>query len=111
MEGASATWARAVPWWMWPFRRRRSSGRWSGAIGDLILRPVDPPYRVHALFETPFTERNSAISPDGHWLAYEANDAGHFEIFVRPFPDVKSRHWQVSTSGGTRPLWARDGTE
>ena len=32
-------------------------------------------------------------------------------IYVRPFPDVNSGHWQVSTAGGTRPLWARSGQE
>ena len=48
---------------------------------------------------------------DGRWLAYEANDSGRFEIYVRPFPDVDSGHWQVSTGGGTRPLWARSGQE
>jgi len=30
---------------------------------------------------------------------------------VRPFPDVTSGRWQVSTGGGTRPLWARSGQE
>ena len=30
---------------------------------------------------------------------------------MRPFPDVNSGHWQVSTAGGTRPLWARSGQE
>ena len=30
---------------------------------------------------------------------------------VRPYPDVTSGHWQVSTGGGTRPLWSRDGRE
>ena len=30
---------------------------------------------------------------------------------VRPFPDVNKGHWQVSTSGGTQPLWTRNGQE
>ena len=30
---------------------------------------------------------------------------------MRPFPEVNSGHWQVSTGGGTRPLWARSGQE
>jgi Tol biopolymer transport system component len=51
------------------------------------------------------------VSPDGRWLAYEANDAGRFNIYVRPFPDVSSGYWQVSTDGGTRPLWARNSRE
>ena len=33
------------------------------------------------------------------------------EIYVRPFPAVAGGQWQVSTAGGRRPLWARDGQE
>ena len=51
------------------------------------------------------------VSPDGRWLAYESNESGRFEISVRPFPEVSRGHWQVSTSGGTRPLWAPSGQE
>lgn len=61
--------------------------------------------------QTPFAERNGIGSPDGRWLAYEANDSGQLEIYVRPHPEVNSGHWQVSTGGGTRPLWSRSGQE
>jgi serine/threonine-protein kinase len=63
------------------------------------------------LVQTPSEERNGEVSPDGRWLAYEANDSGRFEIYVRPFPEVTRGRWQVSTGGGTRPLWARSGQE
>ena len=33
------------------------------------------------------------------------------KIFVRPFPNVDAGNWTISPSGGTRPLWARNGTE
>jgi serine/threonine-protein kinase len=72
---------------------------------------LDATHRVTSLVQSSFIERNGIVSPDGRWLAYEANDSGRFEIFVRPFPDVNSGHWQVSTIGGTRPLWARNGQE
>jgi serine/threonine-protein kinase len=61
--------------------------------------------------QSPFAERNGVVSPDGRWLAYEANDSGRVEVYVRPFPEVNSGHWQVSTTGGTRPLWAPSGQE
>ena len=52
------------------------------------------------------------ISPDGQWLAYESNASGRFEVYVRPFPDVDAGGlWQISTTGGTRPLWGPDGRE
>ena len=72
---------------------------------------LDGTHRVTPLVQSPFIERNGVVSPDGRWLAYEANDSGRFEICVRPFPDVNSGRWQVSTAGGTRPLWARSGQE
>jgi len=63
------------------------------------------------LVQSPFIERNGVVSPDGRWLAYEANDSGQPEIYVRPYPEVNSGRWQVSTGGGTRPLWSRTGRE
>ena len=30
---------------------------------------------------------------------------------MRPFPNADAGHWTISTGGGTRPLWARSGTE
>ena len=63
------------------------------------------------LVQSPFAERNGSISPDGRWLAYEANSSGMYEIYVRPFPDVDSSFFQVSPAGGTQPLWAPSGDE
>jgi Tol biopolymer transport system component len=76
---------------------------------DVMQMMLDGTHRVTPLVQSPFVERNGVVSPDGRWLAYEANDAGPFEIYVRPFPDVNAGHWRVSTAGGTRPLWARFG--
>ncbi len=78
---------------------------------DVMQMDLDGTRRVTPLVQSPFAERNGVVSPDGRWLAYEANDSGRFEIWVRPFPEVNSGHWQVSTAGGTRPLWARSGQE
>src|SRR5262249_50883316 len=36
---------------------------------------------------------------------------GQSEIFVRPFPKAETGRCQVSTDGGTRPLWSHDGRE
>jgi serine/threonine-protein kinase len=78
---------------------------------DLMALELDGTRRVTPLLHGRFTERNGVISPDGRWLAYEANDSGRFEIYVRPYPDVKASQSVVSTNGGTRPLWARSGQE
>jgi serine/threonine-protein kinase len=72
---------------------------------------VDGTRAITPLVQTPFAERNGTVSRDGRWLAYESNDSGRFEIYVRPFPKVDGGRWPVSTNGGTRPLWSRDGRE
>jgi eukaryotic-like serine/threonine-protein kinase len=77
----------------------------------LMLVTLDQSHLVQPLLQTPFLERNVEISPDGRWVAYEADETGRFEVYVRPFPEVNSGTWRVSTAGGSRPLWARNGTE
>ncbi|MGH7694640.1 MAG: protein kinase domain-containing protein [Gemmatimonadaceae bacterium] len=53
----------------------------------------------------------AALSPDSRWLAYVSNEQGANEVFVRPFPDVNGGKWQVSSGGGSAPLWAHNGRE
>jgi hypothetical protein len=66
---------------------------------------------VEFLVRTPFQELNGAVSPDGQWLAYDSNESGTDELYVRPFPDVDAGRWQVTTGGGSRAVWARNGRE
>jgi serine/threonine-protein kinase len=58
-----------------------------------------------------YDEKAPALSPDGQWLAYESDETGQEEIYVRPFPNVEDGKWQVSVSGGTEPVWGPDGRE
>jgi Tol biopolymer transport system component len=59
-----------------------------------------------------FNEGGGTLSPDGRWLAYDSNESGQPEVYVRPFPAVDSGgRWQVSNGGGTRPAWAPNGRE
>ena len=67
--------------------------------------------QVSPLVQTTFNERNGEVSPDGRWLAYESDESGQNEIYVRPFPEVDGGRWQVSTGGGAFPLWAPNGRE
>jgi serine/threonine-protein kinase len=80
-------------------------------LGDLLLLPLQGERRPEPLVQTPFRELNAEISPDGRWIAYQSNESGRDEIYVRPFPTVNEGRWQVSTGGGSRPLWARNGQE
>jgi serine/threonine-protein kinase len=51
------------------------------------------------------------VSRNGRWIAYQSDESGVSEVYVRPFPDVGKRKWQVSEQGGTRPVWAHNGKE
>jgi eukaryotic-like serine/threonine-protein kinase len=63
------------------------------------------------LLENQSVLTNVEVSPNGSWLAYQSNESGRFEIYVRPYPNVDSERWQVSTEGGIEPVWSRDGRE
>jgi serine/threonine-protein kinase len=78
---------------------------------DLMLLPIDPPGPARPLIQTEFTEDNGQVSPDGRWIAYETNDSGQRQVFVRPFPDVDTAKVPVSSGGGSFAKWSRDGRE
>lgn len=79
--------------------------------GDIMgIRPgIDSVAR--RVVATAAEELAPAISPDGRWLAYSSNQTGRREIYVRPFPETDRATYQVSTTGGSEPLWSRDGRE
>ena len=83
----------------------------STTCNDVMAIELEATHRVTPLVQSPFCDQNGTVSPDGRWLAYEANDSGPFEIYVRPFPEVNGGRWQVSNTGGTRPIWTRGGQE
>jgi serine/threonine-protein kinase len=56
-----------------------------------------------------YSESFPELSRDGRWLAYQSDESGQDEIYVRPFPGVDSGKWQVSSGGGLRPRWSADG--
>jgi serine/threonine-protein kinase len=84
-----------------------------GAVPDVAMMSLDGGSSTdpETLLHTRAAELNAEISPDGHWLAYQSNESGQDEIYVRPFPTVNDRRSLISTSGGTRPAWARSGRE
>jgi serine/threonine-protein kinase len=58
-----------------------------------------------------FEERAATLSPDGRFIAYQSDESGRDEIYVRPFPRTEDGRWQVSTAGGEEPLWSHGGRE
>jgi serine/threonine-protein kinase len=63
------------------------------------------------LVVTPYDEMAVALSPDGRWLAYQSDETGRIEVFIRPFPNTGDAKVRVSSDGGTGAIWARNGRE
>ncbi|MDA2935056.1 serine/threonine-protein kinase [Acidobacteria bacterium AH-259-D05] len=78
---------------------------------DLHVLSMEGEPTVQPLLQTEFTELYPAISPDGRWMAYQSVESGRYEIYVRPFPKVEEGKWQISSEGGSEPVWGPDGQE
>jgi serine/threonine-protein kinase len=66
--------------------------------------------KVEKFLGTPFSEADPAFSPDGRFIAYDSNESGRTEVYVRPFP-ASGGKWQVSDGGGAYPAWSGSGRE
>jgi len=73
-----------------------------------VLRLKD--HKATPFLQTPFTESVPQFSPDGHWIAYISNESGRYEVYVQPYPGPGGK-WQISTDGGTEPVWNPNGRE
>jgi eukaryotic-like serine/threonine-protein kinase len=84
--------------------------------GDIWAAPLSgggAPFKVVA---TEFMETAAKFSPDVGWIAYQSDESGKSEIYVRSFappgtasataPLVKR---QISLDGGSAPRWRSDG--
>jgi serine/threonine-protein kinase len=78
---------------------------------DIQALSLDGSGRIESLVHTAAQDGNAEVSPDGRWLAYDSNESGQFEVYVRPYPDVDRARWPVSFGGGRQPLWSHDGRE
>jgi hypothetical protein len=70
---------------------------------DLWVLPMEgaPDVRKPVPFlRTGFNEQNAKFSLDRHWVAYQSDQSGRFEIYVRPFPEAGGGEWLVSQGAG-----------
>ncbi len=84
---------------------------------DILVLPMEgdertgwKPGKPQVFLNSPFIEYAPAFSPDGRWMAYQANDTGTFEVYVRPFPSSAGK-WQISSGGGHFPKWSPNGRQ
>ena len=86
----------------------------STGMDVMALAVSDKPQSLTPVFNSQFDEILPRFSPNGHWLAYIANDSGRSEVYVVPFPGSAGR-WQISNNGvqGGIPgvIWSRDGKQ
>ncbi len=80
-----------------------------GPGGDVGVFAVADDRAADAVLDTEFAEARPALSPEGRWLAYDSDESGQREVYVRPFPNIDDGKWQVSTAGGHSPVWSPDG--
>jgi serine/threonine protein kinase/Tol biopolymer transport system component len=95
-------------------------GRWivtriRGGLGhqgrDIVGYHPGDTTAVPLIASSAFDENAFRLSPDGRWIAYESDETGRREVYVRPFPNTNDGKWQASTDGGYAPLWAPGGRE
>jgi Tol biopolymer transport system component len=77
---------------------------------DLWLLPLEGDKKPMPFLATRFRETNGQFSPDGKWIAYRSDESGQDQVYVQPVPATGAK-FQISTAGGGRPRWRRDGKE
>ena len=75
---------------------------------DIFVLPLDEGAKPEPYVATPFTEEYPDFSPDVRFVAYDSNESGRLEVYVRTFPKGEGK-WQVSDGGGAQPRWSADG--
>jgi eukaryotic-like serine/threonine-protein kinase len=77
---------------------------------DIWIAPLTGERKPQPFLQTKFNEMQARFSPDSRWIAYQSEESGRYEVYVQPFPGPGGK-WQISTNGGTTPVWARNGRE
>ena len=77
---------------------------------DLWYIPMNTRRTPTAFLQTPYQEFYPVLSPDGEFIAYQSNESGRPEIYVRRFPSGDEKV-TASINGGTAPRWSGSGYE
>jgi dipeptidyl aminopeptidase/acylaminoacyl peptidase len=85
-----------------------STGRESSF--DVWQLGLAPTVSATPVLSSPFNESQAVLSPDGRWLAFTSDETGGPQVYVQSFPGGEQRQ-QVSSRGGSEPLWRTDGRE
>ena len=78
-----------------------------GAVWSVALGGDRTP---RMLADTPYVKDEVHVSPNGRWVAYNADLSGGWQVYVAKFPEFTAQR-QISGAGGVQPLWRADGRE
>jgi Tol biopolymer transport system component len=76
--------------------------------GDLFT--LELATRTERRISLPGEQRGGRFAPDGRAIAYQSAESGRPEVFLQAWPSLAART-QLSTDGGTEPVWSVDGRE
>ncbi|MBN2320340.1 MAG: serine/threonine-protein kinase [Acidobacteria bacterium] len=76
---------------------------------DLYVYPLSGEEESFVFLDTENNERDARFSPDGEWVAYESDETGQYEVYVKKYPDGSRK--QISNNGGLDPRWHSGGKE
>ena len=103
-----------------PLSSNNVPGSWSPDGRVLAFMETNPNLQLYTLplkdgnaqpfLHTSSSETAPRFSPDAHFIAYASDESGRYEICVRPYPGPAGK-WQISTEGGTEPVWNPKGRE
>jgi serine/threonine protein kinase len=77
---------------------------------DIWVLPVGGDKKPFSVVQTEANEDIARFSPDVRWIAYTSDESRKIEVYVQAFPATQGK-WQVSTGGGSDPMWSKDGKE
>jgi len=72
--------------------------------------PLSGDRKPQSILNSGSSKARLKLSPDGHWIAYQSNESGRYEVYLCSFPALNYKR-QVSNGGGVQPLWGKDGKE
>jgi Tol biopolymer transport system component/predicted Ser/Thr protein kinase len=76
---------------------------------DLYTLPLKDG-KPQPFLRTASVETAPRFSPDGRFIAYASDESGRIEIYVRSYPGPGGK-WQISSEGGSEPVWNPKGRE
>lgn len=76
----------------------------------LMALSLEGEHNPRPLLPGPGNRIEAVFSPDGRWIAYVSDESGVNEVYVQSITGQGAKS-QISSGGGSQPLWSRNGRE